>query len=40
MKNRKLDWKHTLIMALTFIISLLLFHHWDKLKAFIAAIFS
>ncbi len=40
MKHRKLDWKQTLIMTLTFIIFLLLFHFWDNLKAFLAAIFS
>ncbi len=40
MKNGKPNWKQTLIMAFIFIVFLLLFHHWDKVKAFVAAIFS
>ena len=39
-EDRKPGWKQTLIMAFTFIIFLLLFHYWDKIKALVAAIFN
>ncbi len=40
MKLKKPDWKMIGTMIVTMILSYLLFHNWDEVKAFIAGIFS
>ena len=40
MKIKKPDWKEIVILIETAILAMLLFHYWDEVKVFIAALFT
>jgi len=40
MKKLKVNWKDLIIFAETFILLVILFDHWDEVKAWIGGLFS